>query len=152
MRKTDLLLSAFYIIALVISATQLSSIGEMNSSTVSAKLWPWLVIGSGLVMGLVETIRTIVARQPADAPTFEDIWAKAFAMRRMLILGLFILYLVLIQPIGFLIVTALFLFGTIVILTPQPNARSVAAAAAVTAGTLGLIYLLLVVYLQAFLP
>lgn len=152
MRATDLLFSAVYIIAFLIAATQLSQLAEMNSATVSAKLFPWLVVGTGLAVGVIETLRTLMTAEPEGAPTLRVIWSSAFARRRMVLLGLFILYLVLIKPVGFLIATAAFIFGTTVILTPRPTVISTITAALVSAGTLGLIYVLLVIYLEAFLP
>lgn len=152
MRKTDLLLSAIYVIALIAAATQLPFSSDLSSTTASAEIFPWLVVGTGLLVGVIETLRTIIAKEPAGAPTFGEIWAKAFAARRMMLLGFFVVYLIVIKPLGFLVATALFLFGTISMLTPQPNLKSYSIAAALTAATLGLIYVLLVVYLQAFLP
>jgi hypothetical protein len=80
------------------------------------------------------------------------VWAKAFATRRMVLLGLFIAYLVAIKQIGFLVATGVFGFVTIMTLAPRRDLRTIVIAALASSGTLALIYVLLVVYLQAFLP
>lgn len=152
MRTTDLIFTALYIVAFLVCATQLFSLQEMSSSVVSAKLFPWGVIIIGIAMGLIEGLRTILAPEPENTPTFREIWQHAFTPRRMTLLGLFIAYLISIKIVGFLVATAVFCAGTILILSPQRNLSVAALAVAIAGGTLGLIYLLLVVYLEAFLP
>lgn len=152
MRKTDIILSIAYIAMMAVAATQLFSLEDMSSAVVSAKLYPWLVIGIGGIMGILELLRSILARRDPNDATFAEIWQSAFAPRRMMLLGLFVLYLIAIKPLGFLIATATFCILTIAALSPRRTAGGYAIAATVSAGTVGLIYLLLVVYLQAFLP
>lgn len=152
MRTSDLIFSALYITALLIAASQLSKLSEMNAAVVSAKLYPWLMVGTGLAMGVLETLRILVSKEPEGAPSFSVIWHRAFARRRMMLLAAFVIYLAAISFVGFLVATAFFCFGTILLLTPKPRMTTVAVGALTTAGTLGLIYVLLVVYLEAFLP
>lgn len=152
MRKTDIMFSVVYIIVMAIAATQLLDLEDMSSAVVSAKLYPWLVIGIGGFVGLLELLRSIFARPDPDAPSFAEIWHSALAPRRMRLLALFIIYLLAIKPIGFLIATAIFCTVTILVLSPKRDVTGAAIAVSVSVGTVGLIYLLLVVYLQAFLP
>jgi hypothetical protein len=152
MRTSDLIFSAFYIVALLIAASQLSKLSDMNTAMVSAKLYPWLVVGGGLAMGVLETLRTFALKEPEGAPSFSVIWHRAFARRRMILLAAFVVYLAAITFVGFLVATTIFCFGTILLLTPKPRMTTVIVSALTTAGTLGLIYVLLVVYLEAFLP
>ncbi|MBO0906186.1 tripartite tricarboxylate transporter TctB family protein [Jiella sonneratiae] len=151
MRKTDLIFSAVFILAFLVAASQLFALSDLNSAVVSAKLFPWLVVGLGLLMGVLETGRTLVAGDPSGV-SFAEVWAQAFARRRMLLLVLFVVYLFAIQPVGFLLATGLFCFLTVVLLAPKRSPAVVAAAAALAIGSVAFIYILLVVYLQAFLP
>ena len=137
---------------LLVAASQLSQLKDNSAAVVSAQLFPWLVVTTGMVIGLLETLRTILSRPDGNAPTFSMVWAKAFATRRMVLLGLFVAYLVAINLIGFLAATGVFGFVTIMTLAPQRDLRTVVIAALASTGTLALIYVLLVVYLQAFLP
>ncbi|TPW30374.1 tripartite tricarboxylate transporter TctB family protein [Pararhizobium mangrovi] len=152
MKTNDLLFSAFYIVVLLIAGTQLSKLSDTNSAMVSSKLFPTLVIGAGLAVGVIETLRTLIAKTPDGAPSFSMVWSKAFAARRMMLLGVFVVYLFTITLVGFLVATSVFCFVAIILLTPKPRPSTFLGAAIVTAGTIGVIYELLVVYLQAFLP
>lgn len=152
MRKNDLIFSGVYMLVMVIAASRLFQLEEMGAAVVSAKLYPWLIIGVGLVMGVVETVRVFLAAQLADDPGLSAIWSRAFTPRRMILLVLFIAYLALIQPLHFLLATGLFCFATAVILAPRRDLKALVIAAAVSLAAIGLIYLLLVVYLKAFLP
>lgn len=152
MRASDLAFSALYLIALIIAATQISELAEWDSSVVSSHFYPWLVLGVGLVMGGLETLRTLFLEKAGDGPSFREVWARSFSGRRMLLLGLFVLYLFLIVPLGFMVATAGFCFLTVVLLAPGFSVRSAVIAALLAGGTVGFIYLLLVVYLEAFLP
>ncbi|MBL1437751.1 MAG: tripartite tricarboxylate transporter TctB family protein [Rhodobacteraceae bacterium] len=152
MRATDLFFSAFYIILLAVAGTQLSQLSDINSAEISSKLYPTLVVSIGLIMGVLETVRVLFARGGESLPKLSEVWAPAFNRRRMTLLFLFVVYLIAIKPVGFLVSTGMFCFGTIFILSPQRNLRVAAISIAVSAGILSLIYLLLVVYLEAFLP
>ena len=152
MRTSDLAFSLLYLLALIIAATQISNLAEWGSSSVSSHLYPWLVVGVGLVMGGLETLRTLFLEKASDGPSLREVWAKSFAARRMLLLGLFVLYLFLIVPLGFMVATAGFCFLTVVCLTPKVTAKTGLIAACLAAGTVAFIHLLLVVYLEAFLP
>lgn len=152
MRTSDLAFSLLYLLALIIAATQIGMLAEWGSSTVSSHLYPWLVVGAGLVMGGLETLRTLFLEKASDGPSLREVWAKSFAARRMLLLGLFVLYLFLIVPLGFMVATAGFCFLTVICLTPKVNVKTGVIAACLAAGTVAFIHLLLVVYLEAFLP
>ena len=152
MRTSDLIFSFLYIAALLIAATQLFKLSDMNDAVVSAKLYPWLVVGTGLAVGGLETLRTLVSKESGEVSSISVLWHRAFAHRRMILLGLFVVYLAAIAFVGFLVSTAMFCFCTIVVLAPKRSMKTVVVAALTTAGTLGLIYVLLVVYLEAFLP
>ncbi|MEW5423318.1 tripartite tricarboxylate transporter TctB family protein [Amorphus sp. 3PC139-8] len=152
MRTTDLIFSAVYLIALAIAASQISQLSDTTSTVVSSHLFPWVVLGTGLVMGGLETVRTVVAGNPAGAPTFRQVWEHAFKWRRLLLFVLFVVYLLAITTVGFMPATAVFCFATIILLSPKRSLREVILAAVITGATIYLIYLLLVVYLQAFLP
>lgn len=153
MRMTDLIFSALYLAALIIAFSQVSSLSEMASATyTSAKLYPQLVLGIGILVGVVETARTLIAAQPEGAPDFRAVWADAFRARRMVLLALFVIYLFSIKPVGFLVATFLFCFLTTIILAPMRGLKLCLIAACVALSTVGLIYVLLVIYLQAFLP
>ncbi|SKA38021.1 tripartite tricarboxylate transporter TctB family protein [Consotaella salsifontis] len=152
MRKTDLIFSAVFILCFVVAASQLFKLEDMNSAVVSAKLFPWLVVGLGLVVGVLETIRTLLSASDDKRRSLRAISAVAFAPRRMMLLALFVAYLFAIQPIGFLLATAIFCVATIVLLAPRRSFGTVAVACAIAVGTSSFIYVLLVVYLQAFLP
>ncbi|WP_306152107.1 tripartite tricarboxylate transporter TctB family protein [Roseovarius sp. MMSF_3281] len=153
MRTTDLLFSALYLGVLLIAFGQMAGLNE-NSGAVytSAKLYPTLVLGIGLLVGVIETTRTLLTKLPADAPTFSVVWQHAFGPRRMLLLGLFVVYLLAIKPVGFLVATFVFCFATTAALAPVRGPRLFLIAGVVALSTLAVIYLLLVVYLEAFLP
>ncbi|MEF2072708.1 tripartite tricarboxylate transporter TctB family protein [Consotaella aegiceratis] len=152
MRKNDLLFSAIYLLVMLVAASRLSRLGDLNSAVVSAKLYPWLVIGTGLLVGVVETGRVIFAARPANDAGFSFMWSRAFASKRVTLLVLFIAYLLLIETLHFTYATAIFCFATIVSLSPRRGLGDVLLAAAISAATVGAVYVLLVVYLQAFLP
>ena len=152
MRKNDLIFSAVYMLIMLVAASRLFRLEDLGSAVVSAKLYPWLVVGTGLVMGVIETGRVIVASRPASDPGLSAIWSRAFAPRRMILLVLFISYLALIETLHFSVATGLFCFTTIVALSPRWSFGRILSAAAISAATVGAVYLLLVVYLQAFLP
>jgi putative tricarboxylic transport membrane protein len=103
-------------------------------------------------MGGLEVLRTVLAGSQPDDPTFSAVWAGALSRRRTLLLVLFVLYLAAITSFGFVASTAAFCFASIVILSPTRSLRGMILAAVIAAAVIGLIYLLLVVYLQAFLP
>lgn len=152
MRKTDLLFSAFYMAVLLVAASQISQLSDISDAVVSAKLFPWLVIITGMALGVLEIGRTLLSSPDMNAPGFSIIWAKAFAPRRMVLLALFIAYLYAIELFGFLVATGLFCFITVMTLAPLRSPRTAITAIAVSIGTLTLIYVLLVIYLEAFLP
>lgn len=152
MRKNDLLFSAIYMILMLVAGSRLLRLEDMSSAVISAKLYPWLIIGTGLIMGVVETGRALLAPKLANEPGSAGIWSRAFASRRIVLLVLFIAYLVLIPTLHFIYATGLFCFATMVALSPRRNLSTMLLAAGISAVTVGAIYLLLVVYLQAFLP
>lgn len=152
MRKNDLLFSAIYMILMLVAASRLFRLEDMSSAVISAKLYPWLIIGTGLVMGAVETGRAIFAPKLANEPSLAQIWSRAFASRRIVLLVLFIAYLALIPTLHFIYATGLFCFTAMVALSPRRNPSAMLLAAGISIVTIGAIYLLLVVYLQAFLP
>lgn len=152
MRTTDLLFSCVYLLALLIAFSQISSLSEFGGGVTSAKFYPQLVLGAGLLVGIIETIRILLAEVQKDDPSFASTWSKTFQAKRMVLLAMFVIYLMAMKPLGFLVATGLFCFVTVVLLSPTRNAKLYVAAALVTTATLVLIYLLLVVYLQAFLP
>ncbi|MFV0386077.1 tripartite tricarboxylate transporter TctB family protein [Paracoccus sp. (in: a-proteobacteria)] len=153
MRTTDLIFSALYLAALIVAFSQMSSLSEIAAAThTSAKLYPQLVLGIGILVGVIETFRTLATPQPEGAPDLRAVWADAFRRRRMVLLALFIVYLFTIQPAGFLIATFVFCFATTAILAPVRDLRLFLTAAVVALATVGLIHVLLVIYLEAFLP
>ncbi|MCP1200559.1 tripartite tricarboxylate transporter TctB family protein [Notoacmeibacter sp. MSK16QG-6] len=154
MRTIDLIFSGVYLTVLLIAFTQIGDLREISAASfTSAKLFPQLVLGLGLVMGVIETLRTLFLPSPADEGIgFRQTLAMTFRPRRMLLLALFVIYLAAIKPLGFLIATGIFCFATIALLTPRVTPVSLVIAALVSVCTLALIYQLLVVYLQAFLP
>ena len=153
MRTTDLIFSGIYLAVLLIAFTQVSALSEIRSASVtSAKLFPQLVLGLGLLVGVIEAIRTLLQRVPDDAPSFRTIWAHTFRQRRMMLLGLFVIYLFAIKPLGFLVATGLFCFVATFVLAPSRGPTTALIGLCVSLCTLALIYVLLVIYLQAFLP
>jgi hypothetical protein len=152
MRTTDLAFAGLYLLVLAIAASQISHLSDTSSTIVSTKLYPWVVLGTGLLMGGLEALRTVLAGSQPDDPTFGAVWAGAFSRRRTLLLVLFVLYLAAITSFGFIASTAVFCFASIVILSPARSLRETIMAAVIAAAVIGLIYVLLVVYLQAFLP
>jgi hypothetical protein len=152
MRITDIAFAGIYLLVLAVAATQISELSNASAEVVSSHLYPWVVIGTGLAMGGLETLRTAVAGSQAGDPSFTKVWEAAFASRRTQLLLLFILYLAAISFVGFVASTSVFSFVAIMILSPTRTWRGAAIAVAVTAGVIALIYFLLVVYLQSFLP
>lgn len=153
MRTTDILFSAVYLSVMLIGFTQIGNLTEFSASGItSAKFYPQLVLGLGLLTGVIETGRTLMSNIYAEQPDFASTWRGAFRPRRMVLLALFIVYLLSMKPLGFMVSTAAFCFVTTVLLAPVRNPKLALVAGLVTLGTLALIYLLLVVYLQAFLP
>ena len=152
MRATDLAFAVVYLLVLAIAASQISHLSDTSSTVVSSKLYPWVVVAAGLLMGGLEAVRTAFAGNQPDDPTFGEVWAGAFSRRRTLLLFLFILYLAGISSLGFIASTAIFCFVSIMVLSPVRSVRGGIIAAVIAAAVIGLIYVLLVVYLQAFLP
>lgn len=152
MRITDLIFSAIYLLVLGIGITQISHLSDTTSTVISSHLFPWLVLGGGLVMGVLETARVVFVGEAPDAPSLRTVWARAFSMRRLTLLALFIVYLFAITSVGFVGATAVFCFATIMVLTPRRSLKEALIAAAISGATIAGIYALLVVYLQAFLP
>lgn len=152
MRITDLAFAGIYLLVLAIAATQISELSNASAEVVSSHLYPWVVIGVGLTMGGLETLRTAAAGNQSGDPSFTEVWSGAFSSRRTRLLLLFVLYLGVISVFGFVASTAAFSFAVIMILSPTRTWRGAAIAAAISAGVIALIYLLLVVYLQSFLP
>ena len=152
MRATDLLFSTLYLGVLLIAFFQISGLNEFGSGVYSEKFYPQLIMSVGIIVGVVETIRVVLTKTLSSDTRFSEIWANAFRARRMVLLGLFVVYLTVMQSVGFLIATGAFCFITILFLSPRITATSVLTAAIVSGCTLILIYVLLVIYLQAFLP
>lgn len=152
MRATDLAFAVVYLLVLAIAASQISYLSDTSSTIVSTKLYPWVVVVTGLVMGGLETLRTALAGNQPDDPTFGNVWAGAFSRRRALLLALFVLYLAAISFVGFIASTAIFCFVSIMALSPARSLRGAVIAAVIAAAVIAMIYALLVVYLQAFLP
>lgn len=152
MRTTDLLFSAAYLLIFIVLGSQISHLDSSSSATVSAQLYPWLVIGTGVFVGVIETARTLLASHGGGEPGFSELWNRALAPRRLLLLGLFVIYLAAITSVGFLSATAVFTFVTMIALSPRRDLKTFVVALISTAALVGFIYVLLVVYLQAFLP
>lgn len=152
MRATDLVFAALYLLVLAVAATQISHLSDTNATIVSTKLYPSIVLGTGLAMGGLEALRTVFAGHQPDDPTFRGIWAGAFSRRRALLLILFVAYLAAITSFGFIASTAVFCFVSVMVLSPVRSVREAIIAAVIAAAVIALIYVLLVVYLQAFLP
>lgn len=154
MRANDIFFCVLYLVVLGLAGEQIADLVDANSAVISSELYPTLIIGTGAAIGLFELARTIIAPPIKDGQGFFQYWAPAVAPGRLLLLFLFIAYLALIQLIGFLVATTVFCIGCMILLTPRRNRSLMAYVTAliVSAVLVGFIYLILVVYLQAFLP
>jgi hypothetical protein len=115
----------------------------------SSRMFPQMVLIFALILAFLLLFQTFFSREAG--PTQATDWSRLVRPRRVFLLVLLIGYLSLISSLGFLVSTAGFLFIGVIGLSPHPR-KDLWPALGVTAGVLGLIYLLFVYWLQVFLP
>lgn len=99
--------------------------------TFDSKVWPYLLLGLTALVLVCATASTILrgdSARPSDAPTFDQ------PGRRWAFMASYAIYIAVIEPLGFLVATALFMVGGALIYgvkKPVPLGISLAVAVAI---------------------
>lgn len=149
MRLTDRLFSVFFLLFLGVMGYQTSQFKDLPYETYSSKLFPYLIIGFCLILVCVLFVTSFTGKK--DGASAAEIWGRFASRRRMVFLAAIVLYLVLMNVIGFVTSTVLFLMGSILGLSGKPK-QVFTRAVAITVCVVGGVVLLVEHFLQAFLP
>ena len=149
MRLTDRIFSVFFLIVLGALGYQTSKFEDLPYEAYSSKMFPYLVIGFCLILIVTLFVSSFLTKQ--NLPSAKEVWGKFAGRRRMALLFAIIVYLVLMNIIGFVISTILFLMITILGLSDKPK-KDLPKAVAITFCVVGGVVLLVEHFLQAFLP
>jgi len=123
-------------------------IDGVASDVINNRFFPYIIFSFIVVMSSILFASTFwekvdVARQAG--------WSKMFGLRRMILLALLAVYLFLIPLLGFLPASAGFIIAASVWLSPRR--RHAAMVSVLLAGVMiGLIYVVFIHFLYAFLP
>lgn len=148
--KTANRISAILIVALcLVALRQATLIEDMTVHLTSNRLFPYMTIGLVLALTVGLLLSTFLPVPAAQFPA--GYWRRAVSSKRLLTLGAFVLYLALLQVVGFLAASALFIVGTTAMLSPRVR-HDLPIAAAIAAGVVGACYLIFVLWLQFYLP
>ena len=110
---------AYLIGAAMIKIPKMLSASLLNASSVP-KLWGVLLLILGIVL-IVRGLRTMKAEKAGTSEAVKGFWADNRAVVEMFVVLL--VYIALIQPVGFLISTFLFLFAEFNILTYKEDRK-----------------------------
>ena len=149
MRLTDRLFSLFFMLFLLAMGYQTSLFKDLPYETYSSKLFPYLIIGFCLVLVVILFLSSFSGKK--ETVSAAEIWGRFVSKRRMALLAAIVIYLVLMNIIGFVTSTVLFLMVTILGLSDKPK-KDWPKAVAITVCVVGGVVLLVEHFLQAFLP
>jgi hypothetical protein len=149
MKTADRICAVLLILASIAMIYETSQMEELAYQILSNKMFPYITFIFVIVLALGMIVATFVPTVTVPLPT--GYWRRIVGRRRMITLGLFCLYLLLMPVVGFLPASAGFIIITVAVLSPQLR-RDIPVAVAITAGVIGIIYLVFVYWLQVFLP
>jgi|GEM_PF-4317954 len=148
MKTADRICAVALILASLFMIQATSQLEELAYQVLSNKLFPYVTFAFVILLSLGLLVSTFVTPElvlPADY------WRRIVSRRRLIMLGLFCVYLVVMPWIGFLTTSAIFMLATVAALSPNLR-KDLPIAVTLTAGIIGLIYLVFVHWLQVFLP
>jgi hypothetical protein len=150
MKNTDRITAVILMGLAVFLLWETQKIEVLRYQLHSSRMFPQMVLIFILILASLLLFQTFFSREAGPAAQGAD-WSRLVRPRRIFLLVLLIIYLSLISSLGFLTSTAGFLLIGIIGLSPHPR-KDLWPAVGVTAGVLGLVYLLFVYWLQVFLP
>ena len=128
---------------------QATKIEDTAVTLTSNRMFPYLTIALLVALSLRLLATTFL---PAPAAHFPPgYWRRAVGSKRLLTLGVFVLYLVALKLVGFLVASAVFIVGLTAMLSPRLR-HDLPIAVAIAAGVVGACYLIFVQWLQFYLP
>ena len=149
MKTADRICAVLLILTSAFMIYQTSQMQELAYQILSNKLFPYITFVFVIVLSVGMVVMTLVPT--VEKPLPDGYWRRIVGRRRAITLGLFCLYLFLMPVVGFLPASAGFILLTVAVLSPQLK-RDLPIAIAITAGVVGIIYLVFVYWLQVFLP
>jgi hypothetical protein len=112
-------------------------------------MFPQLVFVVMILLGILLFIRTFMHREAKEK--VEDVGKALIRPKRLMILGLFVAYLLIMPIVGFIETTAVFAVVAMMSLSPQRK-KDLPVSLLISGGLVGLIYLVFDYWLQVFLP
>lgn len=121
---------------------------------IDATFFPYILSTIMLIVGLLQTVRGAASAKRYDAASYEEPKAgQKGDMKTVLItVGLILVYVVLLKPLGFIISSSLYLFAQILVLVPVRIKKNYLLYALVAVITSAIIYVSFRFGLDLMLP
>ncbi|ETA81568.1 tripartite tricarboxylate transporter TctB family protein [Youngiibacter fragilis] len=121
---------------------------------IDATFFPYILSTIMLIVGLLQTVRGAASAKRFDAASYEEPKAgQKGDMKTVLItVGLILVYVVLLKPLGFIISSSLYLFAQILVLVPVRIKKNYLLYALVAVITSAIIYVSFRFGLDLMLP
>lgn len=148
MKTADRLMAGVLFLCSAFMLYKTSELKELAYQILSNRLFPNLTFSLIILLSLILFAGTFWQTEDAGG---QGQWRRMVGPRRMVLLGLFTTYLVVIPLVGFLPATGVFVVASAAWLSPRRR-RDVPIALAVALAAVALIYGVFVFWLEAFLP
>jgi putative tricarboxylic transport membrane protein len=149
MRKADRIVSIMFILGSIFMLHETSQIEKLRFQILSSKMFPQLVFVVMILLGILLFIQTFMHREAEEKEG--DVGKALIRPKRLMILGLFVAYLLIMPIVGFIETTAVFAVVAMMSLSPQRK-KDLPVSLLISGGLVGLIYLVFDYWLQVFLP
>lgn len=149
MKTANRISASVIILICLLMFQQATQIQDMAYHLSSNRTFPYMTIGFVLLLA-VGLLATTFVSQPA-APFASGYWMRVIGRKRLLVLGIFCIYLFLLPIVGFLPTSAAFIVLTTAFLSPRIR-HDLPVALAIAAGVVGVCYVVFVYWLQFYLP
>ncbi|WP_337997044.1 tripartite tricarboxylate transporter TctB family protein [Oleispirillum naphthae] len=126
-----------------------SKIESLAYELISNRMFPYMTFG--LVLALAAGLLATTFIPSLESPFPSGYWARVVGKRRLITLGLFCVYLLLLPVLGFLPASFGFIVVTTLVLSPQRR-KDLPVALALGGGVVGVCYLVFVYWLQFYMP
>jgi len=149
MKTANRITAVLIILICLLLIHETSKIESLAYELIGNRMFPYLTFGFVLALAAALLAMSFVPSLAVPFPS--GYWARVVGRKRLITLGLFCVYLLLLPVVGFLPASFGFIVITTAILSPQRR-KDLHVALAIAAGVIGVCYLVFVHWLQFSLP
>jgi len=149
MKTANRITAVVIILICLILMQQTSQIEDLAYELISNRMFPYMIIGFVLLLAAGLLATTFLPSLQTRLP--KGYWVQTVGRRRLVLLGLFCVYLALLPVVGFVPSSFGFIVVTTAILSPNRR-KDLPIAAGLGLGVVGVCYVVFVHWLQFYLP